>query len=397
MKMTSRERMITAMRRGMPDRVPVAPDISNMIPCRLTGKPFWEIYENSNPNLADAYIDAVKYFGIDGWYTYGGLRYKFPVQVQWDRKVIEKTPKYWKIRNTARTPEGELTEVIESPYDNPPTTVVKMIKNFKEDFKKYKYLLQVPVSYDDTNFKRQKASLGENGIMCVPINPPGLHIWVGSFDGNLEAVTYAYYDYPELFEELRELQEKQCLKMLEMVLDAGADSILTGGSGSITLQSPSIWRKLSLPTIKKITKMCMEAGVISGIHSCGKEKYLIETCANETELDYVNPLEIPPMGDCDLSEMAGKYKDKLCIMGNIHTIEVMLKGSREKVRLECLKAMLAAGVGGGFVLSTGDQCGRDTPDENIFEMVGVANEFGKYPLDVDRIKEEIKRLERAAV
>lgn len=39
-EMTPKERMMTAMRREIPGRIPVAPDISNMVPCRLTGKPF---------------------------------------------------------------------------------------------------------------------------------------------------------------------------------------------------------------------------------------------------------------------------------------------------------------------------------------------------------------------
>jgi uroporphyrinogen decarboxylase len=39
--MTPRARMIAAMGNEQPDQVPVAPDMSNMIPCRLTGKPFW--------------------------------------------------------------------------------------------------------------------------------------------------------------------------------------------------------------------------------------------------------------------------------------------------------------------------------------------------------------------
>jgi uroporphyrinogen decarboxylase len=230
--------------------------------------------------------------------------------------------------------------------------------------------------------------------MCTPIDPPGLHIWVGAFHGNLEAVTYAYYDYPDMFEELHLLQEAQALKKLEMVLDAGTDSVLTGGSGSITLQSPEIWRKLSLPTIRKITRICREAGVISGIHSCGASRYLIETCAKETDLDYVNPLEIPPMGDCQLEEVASSVGGKLCLMGNLHTTEVMLNGTPERVRLESLKAIKAAGRNGGFVLSTGDQCGRDTPDENIREMVRTVKEFGSYPLDMDRIDDEIKKLNK---
>jgi hypothetical protein len=40
---------------------------------RLTGKHFWEIEMNQDPPLWRAYIDAVKHFGIDGWFIYGGL------------------------------------------------------------------------------------------------------------------------------------------------------------------------------------------------------------------------------------------------------------------------------------------------------------------------------------
>ena len=71
-------------------------------------------------------------------------------------------------------------------------------------------------------------------------------------------------------------------------------------------------------------------------------------------------------------------------MGNLHTTDVMLRGSVRDVRRESLKAIRAAGENGGFILSTGDQCGRDTPDENLREMVRVGEEFGAYPLDMDR-------------
>jgi uroporphyrinogen decarboxylase len=65
----------------------------------------------------------------------------------------------------------------------------------------------------------------------------------------------------------------------------------------------------------------------------------------------------------------------------------------QDVRREGLKAIRAAGEKGGFILSTGDQCGRDTPDDNIREMVRVVEEFGAYPLDMDRLGAEIGRLE----
>ena len=42
--MTSRERLLRVLSGKIPDCVPVSPDFSNMIPAKLTGKPFWDIY-----------------------------------------------------------------------------------------------------------------------------------------------------------------------------------------------------------------------------------------------------------------------------------------------------------------------------------------------------------------
>ena len=63
--MTPRERLLTVLSGGIPDRVPVAPDFSNMIPARLTGKPFWDLYLYMDPPPYEAYIRAAHHFGID--------------------------------------------------------------------------------------------------------------------------------------------------------------------------------------------------------------------------------------------------------------------------------------------------------------------------------------------
>jgi len=56
----------------------------------------------------------------------------------------------------------------------------------------------------------------------------------------------------------------------------------------------------------------------------------------------------------------------------------MLRGTPETVERAAKEAIDAAGEGGGFILSTGDQCGRDTPDENIFKLLEVAQTYGRY-------------------
>ena len=49
--MTPRQRLLTTLSGGIPDCVPVAPDFSNMIPARLTGKPFWDLYLYNDPPI----------------------------------------------------------------------------------------------------------------------------------------------------------------------------------------------------------------------------------------------------------------------------------------------------------------------------------------------------------
>jgi hypothetical protein len=63
--MTHRERLLACLAGEVPDCVPVAPDFSNMIPARLTGKPFWDLYLYNDPPIWEAYIACAKHFDID--------------------------------------------------------------------------------------------------------------------------------------------------------------------------------------------------------------------------------------------------------------------------------------------------------------------------------------------
>jgi len=53
-------------------------------------------------------------------------------------------------------------------------------------------------------------------------------------------------------------------------------------------------------------------------------------------------------------------------------------GDFSKHRVELARAAIDAAAGGRFILSTGDQCGRDTPDENLRAMIETARTYGRY-------------------
>ncbi|MFB3897015.1 MAG: uroporphyrinogen decarboxylase family protein [bacterium] len=371
--MTNKERMLLAITNQVPDRVPVAPDISNMIPCRLTGKPFWDIYLYNNPPLWQAYIESVKYFGIDAWFTYGYVNFQYANnQKTTCQKLIQKTDERITVRNTHQTPAGELWDEMVYYLADPPTATRKLIKNIDQDIAKLRYFFPEITGFDPTPLEEMRIALGDLGALGIGIAVPGMQLLFDWFDGGLESATYAYYDKPELIAEFVSWQEKFLLQQLAMSLAAKPDFILFGASGLGTMNTPESFRKLSLPFLQKGTRMCTQAGIPSMLHSCGKERMLVEIMAKETDLNCINPLEIPPMGDCNLAEIKQRFGHRLALMGNLHTTEIMLSGTPHEVEQAAKQCIADAGTNGGFILSTGDQCGRDTPDENIFKLVEVA-------------------------
>ena len=139
-----------------------------------------------------------------------------------------------------------------------------------------------------------------------------------------------------------------------------------------------MFRELALPGLKKVTEMALDLGIPTHVHSCGPEAEMVKMAALKTELTVIDPLEIPPMGDCNLAELKRLYGDKITLKGNLHTTEIMLRGTVDDVIKASKKAIDDAAKGGRFILSTGDQCGRDTPFENLNAMVETARNYGKY-------------------
>ncbi|MBI3852735.1 MAG: hypothetical protein HY298_20975 [Verrucomicrobia bacterium] len=365
---------------GKPDRVPCTPDFSNMIPCRLTGKPFWDIYLNNNPAPWRAYLEAAKYFGIDAWFFNGTLDFQYNDQVcVASERIVSRTDDFIVQRTELSTPAGMVTGETTYCRADPPTQTLKYIKDIAADFAKFRYLLREPTGYTTETAKLQKAAVGKEYAFGTYVVYPGFQAWMDYTEGGVQPVVFAEMDHPELLEELRELHEHVVLRQVEMILDSKLyDYILLAGSGSVTLASPKLFDKYAFPTIQKITSLCKQAGVPTMLHSCGKQTHIVKRCAEDSDLNCINPLEIPPMGDCDLAKIKRLYGEKIALMGNLHTTEVMLFGTPTEVERAAKKCIDDAAAGGGFILSTGDQCGRDTPDLNIRKLVEVCETYGRY-------------------
>ncbi|MHC4986465.1 MAG: uroporphyrinogen decarboxylase family protein, partial [Planctomycetota bacterium] len=195
-----------------------------------------------------------------------------------------------------------------------------------------------------------------------------------------EQSVYDYHESPAKFEAAAEDMVAEVERRFEFImsLDDKPDFLCVGGSGTLIWQTVEMFRKLALPAVQRATELAKAAGIPTHVHSCGPEAALVEILAEETDLTVIDPLEVPPMGDCNLADLKKRFGHRLVLKGNLHTTDVMLRGSRQDVVDACKRAIDDAAAGGRFILSTGDQCGRDTPDENLRAMVETARTYGRY-------------------
>lgn len=379
--MNSRQRLQKTLNREIPDCVPVAPDFSNMIPAKLTKKPFWELYLYKDPPIYMAYIDAAKKFNIDSLMD-GYVPVRFEEETkdeafeeviihQTDDRII--TQRYDLLKSTIHTKYWEKAVTVYYK-DNPPTRNLKPgLIGLSPVPGSYKRITGIkPELSGPELLSHAKKRMGNQGMVGVFCGTSGMV--------HNEAEIYQYYDDPVPFRENRERLLVEYTERFHrlMGLEDKPDFICTGASGTLVFQTPDIFRDLALPIVRRITKLCQEFNIPSHLHSCGPETELVKICAEETNLTIIDPLEIPPMGDCNLAEIKKLYGDRLILKGNLHTTDIMLHGSTKDVIEASKQAIDDAAEGGGFILSTGDQCGRDTPFENIHAMVETARTYGRY-------------------
>lgn len=383
--MNAKERMIAAMRPAhsgqTPDRVPVAPDTSNMIPCRLTGKPFWDIYLYKDPPRWEAYIRTVEHFGFDGWLDSVPIAFDHERDEededapQWQEAIIKRTDERIYTRHHATIDGREIWSEMCNVYyiADPPTGGVPLDKVGLPE--------HAPTEWEDVQprrtwkgnaaFYEARDRMGDKGVV-------GLSVWLPGLNVRDSERIYRYYDDRDAVIAECRAEHDRIIKRTRAIVELRPDFVLIGISGHMLANPEPIFRELSLPTLKEVSRICKVAGIPSQIHCCGPEYDLVRISATESDLSSINPLEIPPMGDCNLAQVKREFGDQIGLMGNLHTTEVMLRGSVQEVERAAKEAIDDAAEGGGFILSTGDQCGRDTPDENIFKMIEVARTYGKY-------------------
>lgn len=365
--MTGRQRLRAVYSGQVPDRVPVVPDIYEMISVKLLGKPSWDTLLFADPPIWKARADACEYFGADVFFP-------LYVPMEDDRKIaiVSRSDKQIITRGFSQE-NGEIVWASDAMiyYKNDPSAFIQAAPfGLPDSHDEYEVVEPKYNKFGKEYFDDAKEYVGEKGVVAPMVFLPCLGSW--------ESEILRYYDERDKVKEEINASGEFMMKRAKEILSWNPDVLLIGNSGLMIFNPEPIFRDLCLKWHKKVTKLAKDCGVPTHIHCCGPENKLVEISALESDLVAIEPLEVAPMGDCDLAQIKKLYGDRLVLKGNLHTTENLLNGSVDDVVAASKKAIDDAGAGGGFILSSGDQVGRDTPFENIFAMVETAKTYGRY-------------------
>lgn len=381
--MTPRERILKVIRGGIPDRVPVIPGFGTWYASRIYGGDLFDV-EEGRLSATEMMAGLTLKYGCDMWYWQGCDDSISEKSI--DGKQDSLIEKVWIDQDnynesiTLITPSGRLNSVLRHNRINPVVQLTGFIKNPESDWPVYHEFMGDTWEFGTTttlmNAPRYALDLG---VSCFVILLP-IDFWK-----DLRCDTMGFiidlYDAPSSVEEALQWHCHHALAMLDARLKIAPlpDMIhLAGSSSSLSVISPQLYRKYNLNFIQQVCNMAHSRSVPVQIHHCGKSAKLVEILYDNTDVDIIHPLEPPPGGDVDLALVKKRFGDRIVLMGNLNTFDLMMHSSPLEIKEAVRKAIDQAAEGGRFILSNGDQLGRDTPEENIIAMVESAHEFGHY-------------------
>lgn len=180
-------------------------------------------------------------------------------------------------------------------------------------------------------------------------------------------------------------------RIMERAIDEGADIALTGDDyawKAAPIMSPQLFKELVLPYLQQVVDVATSKGVPFIKHTDGNLWPILDMVV-DTGIDALHPIE--PVAGMDIGEVKEKYGDRITLVGNIDCSGLLTRGTEQDV-VEAVKETIAkAGVGGGYILASSNSIHSGVNPWNYRAMVLAAREYGKYPLDPRMVEEYRKK------
>ncbi|KYH32156.1 uroporphyrinogen decarboxylase family protein [Neomoorella mulderi] len=369
-QMTSRERLLTALAKGVPDRLPAT--VHQWQPYHL------ERYMGGIDALEafqECGLDAViQYFEDMGQFWVPGKVESKKYSDEWydEVEIINDDLDRMIVHHTIHTPKGTLTYKTEG--NRYTVWITEFMIKKPEDIYLLKYM-PVP-KLDKKAIQKEYDRIGDKGILKGFVWGDQAGCWQHAcvlYD--TAPMIYAAMDDPAWVHEfLHILLEKKLQFIYESLRGAKFDLIETGGgASSSTVISPKMFEEFCLPYDRKIHDALHDVGHIASYHTCGGMLGLFDLII-ATNTDCSETLAPKGVGgNIEGPELYEAMHGKVALIGGLDQYNILTNGTPEQVKQEVHRLFEIYGKGGGYIMMPADHF-FDAPKENLLAYGEAARE-----------------------
>jgi len=250
----------------------------------------------------------------------------------------------------------------------------------RKDWEKY----TMPDPKASWRFKQIEDAVKENkkDLAVIPgfLGPVTLMYW---YFMDLPTLSVMLYEDPKLIVEICNTYADWVSDCAKEVIKVGEiDAFLIGddwGFSSSLLISPEFLRKYFMKPFGRLVKILKDLGYPVIMHNDGNIWEVLDDIV-ETGVNGYHPVE--KAATMDLGIIKKKYKGRLCPIGNVNNKTTMVNGTPQDVAKETLECLKIGGPNGGYIIASDHSIHDDIPEENILTLIETAKKYGKYPLKI---------------
>jgi len=188
---------------------------------------------------------------------------------------------------------------------------------------------------------------------------------------------------PELVYEMTNAYVDWSLQVAQLAIDEGRIDAFQisddwGGTNGLLI-SPSQFREFFIPAFKKMVAGLESLGAPVIMHNDGQIWDVLDELA-DTGIKGFHPVE--KAAGMDLKKVKDRYRGKLCPIGNVNNKTTMVNGSTDDVKDEVLDCLKTGAPGGGYIISTDHSLHDDIPINNVFALIDTVKKHGHYPINL---------------
>lgn len=353
-KMSSKERFLTSLNMGKPDKVPMVDFFLNKDIFRNTldiEPDKWSLKRNYAAHLVLGY-DSI-YVEYGGSITYKTKYVKKDVYLDEWGAAVKKDPASWPVDFTVQFPiedESSLKKLKVPDAEKP------------ERYEAIKEILKL---------NRNRLAVG--GGVLGPIT----RAWMLM---NPEKIMWNLYDNPKLIKEMFKILTDFDIAVGLNEIKAGVDYMWISediASTTNTYFSRAVFMEQVYPFLEKMIAEFRKAKKDIPIifHVCGNWKLFAEDILG-LGIQGIHPFQ--QLAGWDIKEVKEKYGDKICPVTGVDQTRGLPYFTTQEVEKECKRILKIGKKGGGFIFSSDHSLHEGIPFENIWTMVKARDKYGYY-------------------